>query len=206
MSAKGRQGKEVEEGEFYPTDRKVVLALLESSLVKLPGGTWIEPCAGTGRIVSAVNEFRGDVDWILCEISDRFSQFLDPLVGENDILVPYGDFVYRKWPYPKADVLIMNPPFSLTFQFVKAALERAHWVVCLQRQGWFGTTGRSPWLRRHCPDDFQLPWRPSFRPDKNTDNCEYCWFVWPPGSDKGRREGRIAMLDMPSSGQQSLFG
>lgn len=204
MSAKGR-GKEVEEGEFYPTPRDVVLALLETDLVTLPGGIWIEPCAGTGRIISTVNEFREDVDWRMCEINETFAQYLNPLRRKNDVILPYGDFVHRKWPYHKADVLIMNPPFSLTFQFIKAALERAHWVVCLQRQGWFGTTGRSPWLRDHCPDDFQLPWRPSFRPDGSTDNCEYCWFIWPPGSVDGRREGRIAMLDRPKGGQRSLF-
>lgn len=210
MSAKGR-GHQTELEEFYPTPREVILALLESDLVDLPGGKWIEPCAGTGRIISTVNEFyEGTLarrrDWIMCELQEEFDSYLRPLVRPSrDIILPYGDFVHREWILPKADVLIMNPPFSLTFQFVKAALERADWVVCLQRQGWFGTSGRSPWLAQHCPDSLQLPWRPSFRPDGSTDNCEYCWFVWPPGSLEGRREGRLAMLDRPNSGQQSLF-
>lgn len=206
MSAKGRKGKQVEEGEFYPTPRDVILALLTSDLVDLPGGTWIEPCAGTGRIISTINEHRDDVSWIAVELFERFGQFLEPLIRDQDVLEDYGDFVHRDWPYDKADVLIMNPPFSLTFQFVKAALERANWVVCLQRQGWFGTKDRSPWLRDHCPDSLQLPWRPSFRPDGSTDSCEYCWFIWPPGSSEGRRSGMLAMLDKPNTGQQSLFG
>jgi hypothetical protein len=206
LSAKGRKGHEVEDDEFYPTDRDVVLSLIETNLIDLPGGVWIEPCAGTGRIISTVNDARSDIDWIMCELNSSFDPYLSRIVREGkDIIAPYGDFVHRKWPYPLADVLIMNPPFSLTFQFVKAALERARIVLCVQRQGWFGTKGRSPWLRVHCPDTFQLPWRPSFRPDNKTDNCEYCWFHWPEGSKEGRREGRIAMLDFPRSGQRSLF-
>ena len=141
MSATGRKKKTTETGdEFYPTPRKVIGALLESSAGEgLPGGTWIEPCA-------------------------------------------------------------------LTFEFVKAAGRRAIWVVCLQRQGWFGTKGRSPWLAEHIPDIRQLPERPSFRPDGSTDNCEYCWFIWPPGAiEEPRYEGDVSMLRMPDGGQQSLF-
>jgi len=205
MSSKGR--KDVEENEFYPTPRDAIISMLETDLIEIPGGTWIEPCAGTGRIVSTVNEFRGDINWIMCELNGEFDPQLSQLCRPGrDIIAPYGDFVHRSWPYPVADVLIMNPPFSLTFQFVLAALERARIVLCVQRQGWFGTKERSPWLQRHCPDSFQLPWRPSFRPDGKTDSCEYCWFHWPEGSAQGRREGRIAMLDFPRMGQQSLFG
>ncbi|MBW2691004.1 MAG: hypothetical protein JRE57_00040 [Deltaproteobacteria bacterium] len=210
MSAKGR-GHQTEVEEFYPTPAVVVHALLESPLIKLPGGTWLEPCAGTGRIIRTVNEFcegtlRARRDWIICELQEQFDPHLRQLVRPGrDTIIPYGDFVHRAWHWPRADVLIMNPPFSLTFDFVKAGLERADWVVCLQRQGWFGTKTRSPWLAEHCPDSFQLPWRPSFRPDGSTDNCEYCWYIWPPGSLEGRREGRLAMLDRPTGGQLGLF-
>jgi hypothetical protein len=206
LSAKGRKGKQVEEAEFYPTPRPVILALLESDRVELPGGVWIEPCAGTGRIIKTVNDFRDDVDWRMVELQDQFDSYLRPLVRPGrDAILPYGDFVHREWEEPKADVLIMNPPFSLTLQFVQAGLKRARIVVCLQRQGWFGTQDRAPWLTRHCPDSNQIPWRPSFRPDGKVDNCEYSWFVWPEGSDAGRREGRICMLERPRAGQQALF-
>lgn len=203
MSAKGK--KEVELDEFYPTEPEAIEALLECDQLYLPVGTWIDPCAGTGRIVTTVNQFR-DVNWIICELNDRFEQYLRPLVRDGrDTLLEYGDFVHRPWPYPKADVLIMNPPFSLTMQFVIAALKRANYVVCLQRKNWFGSQMRSSWLQEHCPDDYTLPWRPSFRPDGSTDNCEYSWFVWPPGSNKGRRAGKVAMLKGPRGGQLSMF-
>ena len=206
MSAKNR-GKTTEDGEFYPTPRDVILALLESDLVHLPGGRWIEPCAGTGRIISTVNDYRNDVDWWMCELQPSFAPYLGALCRDRRDLVinPYGDFVHRTWGYPRAKVLIMNPPFSLAMQFVQEGLKRADWVVCLQRQGWFGTTGRSAWLAKHCPDILQLPWRPSFRPDGHRDNCEYCWFIWPPGSVSARRSGTVAMLDRPIGGQRAMF-
>jgi len=203
MSAKGR-GHQTEDLEFYPTPREVVHALLQSPLLSLPNGRWIEPCAGTGRIIAAVNEII-DVSWSSCEINRGFAQFLDPIRRPQDASTLYQDFVHAHWPHPRAHVLIMNPPFSFTHDFVKAGFERADWVVCLQRQGWFGTKERASWLQKYCPDCYQLPWRPSFRPDGNTDSCEYCWFVWPPGSSQGRREGKIAMLDRPSGGQMDLL-
>jgi hypothetical protein len=196
------------EFEFFPTEREVVYSLLESDLLELPGGTWIEPCAGTGRIISAVNERRDDVSWVINEIDGRFGPYLAKVQRSRDLILPYGDFVTRAWPFfesDKADVLIMNPPFTMTKAFVLAAMDRARYVVCLQRQGWFGTKIRAPWLRAHCPDTFDLPWRPSFRPDGKTDNCEYSWYVWHDGGHD-RREGRRAMLDNPRATQPDLFG
>lgn len=205
MSSKGR--KPVEQEEFYPTPPEVVDALLESKLVDLPGGWWIEPCAGAGNIIKAVNRQRTDVHWIACELQERFEDSLQAMMRPKDVLLPFGDFVHREWQYEDAEVLIMNPPFSLTMQFVQAALGRARWVACIQRQGWFGTAARARWLSQHCPDMLQIPWRPSFRPDGQTDSCEYVWFIWPPGEEaRNRRFGRIAMLDYPLSRQPTLFG
>ena len=198
--------KAVEEAEFFPTPREVVYALFESPLVDLPGGRWIEPCAGTGRIISAVNDIRSDIQWDICELHEVFRPHLEATMGAMDNLLPFGDFVHREWLGPKADVLIMNPPFSLTMQFVQAAMKRARIVVLFQRQAWFGSNGRAPWLYKHSPDRHQLSWRPSFRPDGKVDNCDYNWYVWPEGSDAGRPWGKSSMLKRPSANQIELFG
>lgn len=197
--------RDIEESEFYPTPRDVVYALFESPLVDLPGGLWIEPCAGTGRIISAVNEVRSDVRWNICEIQDVFKPHIEMEMGPMDNLLPFGDFVHRQWDYPKAEVLIMNPPFSLTMQFVLAGLERARYVVCLQRRGWLGSVSRSPWQHRHYPDTHHLSWRPSFRPDGKTDLHDYTWYIWPPGSLEGRLYGTSSLLLKPSANQIELF-
>ena len=39
------------------------------------------------------------------------------------VLLPFGDFVIREWNHPRADVLIMNPPFSHALDFVNGLIE-----------------------------------------------------------------------------------
>src|SRR5690606_22897195 len=155
MSAKGRKKQPKNNEEFFPTPEWCVDTIILSDLLKLPGGRWIEPCAGTGNIIKAVNRLRDDVDWIVCELQEMFhDRFLRPLLRPGrDILLPPGDYVHREWPFPTADVLIMNPPFSLTMQFVEVSFVRAHHVLCLQRKGFFGTQSRAAWLANYCPAD-----------------------------------------------------
>jgi len=214
MSAKGRKKQPKNNEEFFPTPEWCVDTIILSDLLKLPGGRWIEPCAGTGNIIKAVNRLRDDVDWIVCELQEMFhDRFLRPLLRPGrDILLPPGDYVHREWPFPTADVLIMNPPFSLTMQFVEVSFVRAHHVLCLQRKGFFGTQSRAAWLAKYCPDDYSLWKRPSFRSDNSTDSTEYSWYYWPPDpfcrvglNHRARRTGRIAMLEPPKY-QQSLMG
>lgn len=206
MSATGRSDTGDTGEEFYPTDPDAIVPLLECPLVHLPGGVWIEPCAGTGRIVRTVNEFRSDVRWRLFEIDERVGRHLvDVMRPGIDKLAPFGDFVHRPWPasWSLADVCMFNPPFSLALDFVKAAMARARNVVMLQRSNWFGTQKRAAWLRAHAPDQYTIAERPSFRPDGGTDSCEYSWFVWPEG-EFNRRAGRLVMLEDPNRGQQAL--
>lgn len=204
MSATGRSNTGETGEEFYPTPETAILPILETPLLVLPGGMWIEPCAGSGSIVRTVARKRSDVRWILCELDPRVGRPLEQLARPGlDVLRPFGDFVHMEWTAPVADVLVMNPPFSLASQFLAAAFERAAWVLMLQRTNWFGSQSRAPWLRSFCPDQYALPDRPSFRPDGKTDSCEYSWFVWPPG-DRRRRSGRLAMLDSPETGQAEL--
>lgn len=197
MSARGRKKAdgprtEVAAFEFYPTPRETVLALVDSPLLSLPGGIWIEPCAGSGRINSTVNARRDDVGWLLCEIDPRHRDALTETLRDDDVLLPFGDFVHREWPFSRAAVCCMNPPFSHALAFVEAAMQRAGTVVMLQRLGWW-CPARSAWLRKHAPDTYVLPKRPSFT-GEGTDMTEYAWFVWPEGQHD-RRFGRVAMLD-----------
>lgn len=193
MSSKGR--KAVEQDEFYPTPADAIEPLLVSPLLQLPGGRWIEPCAGTGSIIRTVNRHRSDIEWHVCEINPKFIEPLEAITRRGiDYVDDPGDFVHREWNFPMANVMMFNPPFSLALDFVKVGFERAHWVVMLQRKGWIGTKKRGDFLRRYAPDDFTLPERPSFRPDGKTDSADYCWYVWPPGN-RERRVGQFALLD-----------
>jgi hypothetical protein len=83
MSAKGR-GSVVAESEFYPTPPWVVHRIL--GRLALPSGEWLEPSAGDGAIVRAVN--RSGVRWTLCELRPQCQPVLEPL-GRVEI----GDFL-----------------------------------------------------------------------------------------------------------------
>lgn len=209
MSAKGRKrldapATEVAAFEFYPTPPDAIVPLLETPLLSLPGGHWIDPCVGSARIPSTVNAHRSDVTWTLCEIDERHRLAITVAMAPRSyVLLPFGDFVIREWTTERADVLIMNPPFSHALDFVRAAFDRAGWVIMLQRIAWM-CPARASWLRKHAPDVYSLPKRPSFTGDGKTDMADYAWFVWPPG-DRERRWGRVAMLDAPSA-QGDLFG
>lgn len=206
MSARGRKRKdapatEVATFEFYPTPPSAILSMVESPLVFLPGGVWIDPCAGTGRIPSTVNGSRSDVTWLLCEIDERHRPALEALCRPQDTLAPFGDFVIRDWPYQRADLMIMNPPFSHALDFVRAGFERAASVLMLQRLNWLAPA-RAAWLRAHQPDVYTLPTRPSFTSDGATDAAEYAWFHWP--TSERRAKGAVAMLSSPR--QVEMFG
>jgi hypothetical protein len=198
MSARGRKRKdapptEVAAFEFYPTPPSAILSLVESHLVTLPGGRWIDPCAGTGRIPSTVNGIRSDVRWILAEIDARHADALSA-VERVEAIEPFRDFVTAPWSHPFADVLIMNPPFSHALDFVRVGMERAATVVMLQRLNWLAPA-RASWLRSYMPDTYVLPRRPSFTGDGSTDAAEYAWFVWPTG--ERRSTATVAMLSDP---------
>lgn len=206
MSSKGRKPTGNGE-EFYPTDRIAITPLLESDLLILPGGRWIDPCAGTGNIPRVVNSVRSDVLWDLIEIDGRFELDLESLAATCAApSLTFADFLSPDLPVGHlagASVAIFNPPFSRALEFVERCFGLAAWVVMLQRSNWFGTLKRCAWLQRHCPDQYTLPKRPSFRPDGKTDSIEYSWFVWPPGT-RERRTGRLALLDPPRTTQALL--
>lgn len=60
MSATGRSDVRRLD-DFYATPAWCVRRLLEG--VNPPGGLWLEPCAGDGAIIRAVEEMRADVKW-----------------------------------------------------------------------------------------------------------------------------------------------
>ncbi len=169
MSATNR-GAERRESDYYPTPTWVTRRILEA-LNLAHGKTYLEPCAGDGAIVRVLRERDAEAGIIALEIH-----------GEGDI--PGADATVRcdalSCAWPKADVVIMNPPFLHAAQFVSRALVAAPLVICLERVGWAVTWGKTG---APMPSGaFFLPNRPSFT-GEGTDASEYAWFVWggPPG-------------------------
>lgn len=200
MSARGRKRAdggvtEVAEHEFYPTPAPAIDAMITSRIVTLPGGRWLDPCAGAGAIPNVTNGHRSDIAWDLVDIDYRHVSALRMVDRVTSITT--ADFLAlaldpaldgRLW-----DVAIFNPPFSRALEFVVHCRRLASVTVMLQRLNWIGPA-RAAWLRANQPDVYALPKRPSFTGDGNTDAAEYAWFVWDERAPS-QRFGRVAMLD-----------
>lgn len=197
MSAKGR-GSEVVPSEFYPTPAWCVRRILEA--LPLPGGRWLEPSAGDGAIMRAVNEVRSDVEWCAVEIREECRAGLLALTP----LVTIADFVRAPECFdPGCQVAILNPPFSLALPFVDRLLtmRSVRWIVMLQRTNWLESEGRNAFLRQFTPDLYVLPNRPSFIGDGTTDATSYAWYVW--SSHHAGRDGKLTILPTTSDEERN---
>jgi hypothetical protein len=175
MSSTSR-GAEREADDNYPTPAWCVDRLLE--VWNPGGGRWLEPAAGDGAIIRAVNARRHDVEWDAVEIRELCCEPLKGLVGEGRITI--DDFIrpgcwYREAP----DVIITNPPYSRAQEFAEKSLSLARHTAMLLRINYLASETRNAFMRCHTPDVYLLPHRPSFVKGK-TDSCEYAWLVWGP--------------------------
>lgn len=189
MSATNR-GRERNVDDAYMTPGWAVKALLQEC--RLPGGTWLEPCAGDGAIVRATQAVRDDVVFIAndtrSECYDSLRVLCDPAdVTCRDYLVE--DLLFGRRPR----VIITNPPYSLAMEFIKHSLGYGAVVAMLLRLPFLASQKRAPFFRDNCPDVYVLPKRPSFLPDGKTDATDYAWFVW---GTVPQRSGRVQVLEV----------
>jgi len=170
MSATNR-GAIRHKDDFYATPAWCVRALLKSC--PLPGGNWLEPAVGDGAIVRAVDEMRRDVFWTINDIN--LSRIGD-LSAYGMAEVPYP--ITGLEPEEMQDVVITNPPFSQSLEFVQGALKDGKIVVMLLRLNWLASQKRNRFLLTNPPSVYVLPRRPSFTADGKTDCIDYAWFIW----------------------------
>lgn len=192
MSAKTRVA-----ADYYPTPAWCVHRLAEA--LDLPAGRWLEPAAGDGAIIRAIN--RQDVEWTAAELRPEEKPGLLKLVSEERLVL--GDFLQASKHDPRLgqrfDVAITNPPYRHAEAFVRACLQSADVVVCLLRLGFISSQERQPFLRQHAPDIYVLPNRPCFVHGAS-DHSEYAWMVW---RDPPRTSGSWALLGLTTHHERS---
>lgn len=158
MSAANR-GRERLEDDTYLTPMWCVERALEK--INLPGGHWLEPCAGEGHVIATVNSLRDDVTWSACEIRKESLKKLKNFGFDKSSI---NDFLkLDESRLKRFDVVLTNPPYSLAQEFLEKCLRIANNVVFLLRVNYLGSETRADWLRSHVPDVYQLPNRPSFQ-------------------------------------------
>lgn len=178
MSSTNRKGNNPKRAtlDYYPTPSWAVHRLID--FCDLPSGLWLEPCAGDGAIIKAVNDKRPDITWAANEIQSEMIPKLEAIpnimtFGNNDFLVA-GNYVLED-----LKVVITNPPFTLAMECVKKSLELgADYVVFLLRLNFLASKGRSQFMSEHTPDIYVLSTRPAFTSDGQRDSIDYAWFVW----------------------------
>ena len=220
MSSTNRGQKGGGDAEFFPTPTFVVHRLLEKvfkchATTRLPGGLWLEPSAGDGSIIRAVNEWTKRagprVNWTAIEIREECRDDLMriPNVGADTHTMSFQEWLRKQdalQPHLRRlyDVAILNPPFSQALIFVQGCLNRAEWVVCLQRINWlFDAKDNREFFRDRMPDVYAIG-RVDFD-GRGGDSASYAWFVWPPVQDRKRSQGGFEILsDTPR--EQRMIG
>ena len=147
-----------DEHDYYPTPAWVTLAILPH----LPAFCEvIDPCAGEGAMLDAVESFAPcetsgfEIDARRAELAARKRH----AVSATSALTEYAH-------WGSFDLAILNPPFSLAEEFVRRAIaeaapQRAH-VAALLRLAFLESAGRVQLHRDHPSDVFVLANRPSF--------------------------------------------
>ncbi len=195
MSAAGRCTDRIPH-DAYTTPPWPVHRLLEA--VKLPGGLWVESCAGDGSIIRAVNQVRSDVEWMAIELRGETKGPLQELVHPSrlwigcdllsDVHLPQD--LRRQLGFEDVRVCISNPPYSLAEEIIRRQLEifPNAIVVDLLRLNFYAGAGddelkraKRDWMAQWRPGVRVLPNRPSFRisaKGSSSDSCDYGWYTW----------------------------
>jgi len=191
MSATNRGAERVAR-DAYETPSWCVHRLLER--LELPGGLWLEPCAGSGAIIEAVADMRSDVKWNAIEVREECRRPLSwvQLSGLLEGPPVIRDYLSMSVARSSYKVIFTNPPFSSAVAFLTKALEEAEHVVFLLRLNFLASQERWQLFQDAVPDVYVLPNRPSFD-GEGTDATEYAWFHW--GVHRYRRSGRISVLN-----------
>ena len=117
-----KRGTVREVNDFYPTPQNTIdsiFALIDFSKVK----SFLEPCRGNGAIFNRKELNNCEKHW--AELSEGVDYF--------------------ETTFPHVDLIVTNPPFNLSQQFLDKSLTEADTIVYLQRLNWLGSKKRKPW-------------------------------------------------------------
>ena len=168
-------------GECYPTPEASVRVLLEKINIR-PTDNFLEPCRGVDRAI-----------YDLVPLREEQKHWAELSEGRDYLEVPFAE--------ASMDLIITNPPFSLTAEFLAKSLRELKpdgTLIYLQRVNFLGSIKRVDfWAENGLPNKFSvLVPRPRFVLSGN-DSTEYAWFIY----DRGNRmpnvpEGMSLMIDV----------
>ena len=158
MSSKNRGDKSLLQDKYYTPNYCIDLLIQRIDFTKVT--TFLEPCCGDHRITN--------------KIPNNITKY----EAELDLGIDY-----LKTKFESIDLIITNPPFSLSIEFVKKSLQEGKTICYLQRINWLGSKSRKEFWNNSIPDKlFILSKRPQFMKEMGlkagSDSTEYTWFIW----------------------------
>lgn len=171
--------------DFYPTPAEVTIALMDFLKLNPDEVIW-EPACGTGSMSDVLKQYNWDV--ISTDVADLG-------YGTSGV-----DFISEDARY-ECDVIITNPPFNLSEQFIRKALSIAPVVAMLLKSQYWHAKKRII-LFEECTPTWILPltWRPDFLFDqrepgeRSSPTMDCMWVVW----KVGETEANYRPLDKPN--------
>lgn len=150
--------------EFYATPPELVDRIVKRARLPL-GGMILDPGVGEGSLCGRLIESHGVQPFRVqgVEIDHGRAVTCRDRLG---VEVIEGDFLRMAVPDTGYALILENPPFGLSLEFVEHSLQMAapvHGTTCaLLRLNFLASAERRGFLRAHPPDVYVLSQRPSF--------------------------------------------
>lgn len=186
-----KNNKEREALDYYSTPTKEVENILKVLNINLNGKTILEPCMGGGHMLTGILNYCNSKNQIPfkiigTDVMDRQPKIKSSISSPIKLLAGQEyDFLSDNYPVDNADIIIMNPPFSIIEPFVIRALEIAPEVLLLGRMQFIEGSGRYENILKDNPFNEMYQYVDRIQCYKNGDESiksssvqGYAWFYW----------------------------
>ncbi len=167
--------------------------------VALPGGEWLDPAAGEGDVIRAVDAVRSDVVWSAIEEDRACDRSLASCVDLHRRVASYVECPPAPWAYR---VIISRPRVAAAREQIEKALAEADHVAVLLPIDFLAAREHAVFFRSDPPDVYLLPDHFVARPEGG--QVAMAWLVW--GPERHRARGDLDVLDRPSRAERESRG
>lgn len=191
--------------DWYRSPAWTLLRLLDILVLPGAGSRYVEPGAGDGILIRALNTWRerrrlAPVSWDAWEIDEQHRRMLET-TGAH---VHMQDFFSALPPASKFDVALGNPSYELAESVYRRCRSMARQVVLLLPLDFLGSAERQAMFAADMPNIFVLPQRPTFvvsnkidtdgKVSTTTSDAQvYCFAHWP---EEPQPRGTIRVLGL----------
>jgi hypothetical protein len=191
--------------DWYRSPAWTLLRLLDKLALPGAGARYVEPGAGDGILIRALDTWRErrrlqPVSWDAYEIDEQHR----PILETTGARVHIRDFFSAHVPAALFDVALGNPSYELAESVYRHCRSLAKQVALLLPLDFLGSAERQAMFVADMPNIYVLPQRPTYivshkiHTDGTTstttsDAQVYCWAHWP---EHRQPEGKVRPLDL----------